>query len=183
MEEVSLRRDRRKRRKANDQIVQKKRWINRCAKIGSYGVKLRRWLEKTAKRKRQSQKNNSCLKAPFIFLENTHWLEHLSSLNHEDQNVERTKASATLKLFPDWITLNHMAVTLWRVWKKETLPILCLPPAAKSLFMTSAAVSTGWSPLPPFLYVCLFILIFILTFISLPIPTWGLHCIVLQYVH
>lgn len=75
------------------------------------------------------------------------------------------------------ITLNHTVVILWREWKKEILPIPCLLPAAKNLFFTSAAVPTGWSPLPPFLYVCLFILIFILTFIPLPTPTCVLHYI------
>lgn len=121
--------------------------------------------------KRQSQQYNSCLKVPFSSSEWAYWLENLCSFDAEGQTVERRKVSPTLQLSPGRNHLPHTAVTLCRVWKEEILPIPCLLPAVNNLFFNSVAVSTGWSPLPSFLYVCLFLLISILTFIPIPIPT------------
>lgn len=99
--------------------------------------------------KRQSQQNNSFLKVPSSSSEYAYWLENLCSFNPVGQKVERRKVLPTWHLSLRWgYHLPHTVVTLWRAWKKKILPILCFLPAANSLFFTSVAVSTSWSPHP-----------------------------------
>lgn len=152
MEEVSLRRGKIKRRKVNGQIVQKKRWINRVCKNWQLWGKTKEAAWENRQREEAITAKQYLSERPFGIPRDHTLAWNLSSLNHEDQKLERSKASVTLKLFPDWITLNHMIVTLWRVWKKVTLPIPCLLPAAVSFRLLQLLLQVGVHFLHSFMF-------------------------------